>query len=169
MRGSSPASAKADKPKKHEPRVQYAGSRRAAREIERFANPQTEGRSVSAPACGGRVRRACLILGWLNLWAGVRDFGASTPALLLFVLTRFSCQLPLLSCLMIVRLCHDFSCAEGSGTSQPSRIQKRTQARQSGGKITDTSAPGRPTILSTGRPGMSFEVRLEAARPFRQV
>ena len=64
--------------------------------------------SVSFPArdasAGGSRRR---IRERLNLRGGVSCRGASASALLLLLLTRFSRQLPLLACLLIVRLRHE--------------------------------------------------------------
>ena len=62
---------------------------------------------ASSPACDRRRRRAPGIFERLNLQTGVSGIRASTPTLLLLELTRFSRQFPLLSCLMIVRLCHN--------------------------------------------------------------
>jgi hypothetical protein len=66
--------------------------------------------SVSFPArdaSAGRSRRG--IRGRFNLRGGVSCCSASTSALLLLLLTRFSRQLPLLACMLIVRLRHEVS------------------------------------------------------------
>jgi len=65
------------------------------------------------PKCGSFTARLCRcargagrILGRLDLRARVGPARAGGPALLLLLLTRYSCQLPLLSGLMIVWLRH---------------------------------------------------------------
>ena len=53
------------------------------------------------------VCRAGPALAMLHVRNGLRPSRASVPTLLLLVLTRFSRQFPLLSCLMVVGLWHD--------------------------------------------------------------
>src|SRR6516164_8030789 len=67
--------------------------------------PMPGNAGASALTFDGSVWRSRSIPGRLNLRTGFRDPRASAPTLLLFMLPRFSCQLPLLPCLMIVRLC----------------------------------------------------------------
>ena len=94
--------------------------------------------STARAASAGRSRRR--ILERFNLGAGVSCSRAITPAQLLLLLTRFSRQLPLLSCLMIVRLRHDVLLRSTSGLAQPSRLEDPAHVRR-GGKPEITSRP----------------------------
>ena len=81
--------------------------------------------SVSFPTRDGSAARCRpRICKRFNFRADGSDPGASISALLFLLLTRFSRQLPLLSCLLIVRLRH---------ATQRSRIQELAQARRSQG------------------------------------
>lgn len=84
-------------------RIQYASSRPNAAKWNATLQPEVGG--VSSVALDGA--RARSIRERLDLRTGVGDSRANTPTLLFFLLTRLPRQFPLLSCLMIVRLCHD--------------------------------------------------------------
>jgi hypothetical protein len=62
----------------------------------------------SALAGYGGAQSARRILGRLDRRAGVSDSCAISPTLLLFLLACLPRQFPLLSSLVIVRLCHDY-------------------------------------------------------------
>jgi len=64
------------------------------------------GRGSSSLVHGGRAQSAPGILDRLSRRVGGSDSSTSTLTLKLFLLARLSRQLPLLSSLMIVRLCH---------------------------------------------------------------
>ena len=68
-----------------------------------------------------------------NFRAGGSDAGASTSALLLLLLTRFSRELLLLSCLLIVRLRHDVLVPRTPtiGAGERNRIRELAQVRRS--------------------------------------
>jgi len=75
----------------------------------------------SAPARYRGARSAHRILDRLDRWAGISERCAISPTLLFFLLARLSRQFPLLSSLMIVRLCHDVLTYCGIGACQRSR------------------------------------------------
>ena len=60
---------------------------------------------VSPSLHEGSVRPHCGLFRGIAGWSAIRGFHASTAALLLLVLARFSRQLPLLLCMVIVGLC----------------------------------------------------------------